>query len=385
MKTIVLLTNILTPYRQSFYDGLYAECKRKEVKFHILVMAETERDRRWKYHELEREYTELLEKKVYLGKTDSFYVNPNLIKKLEELKPDILILSGSYTLFPVWKALKWGKKQGCKIFFWSESHLDEVRGFNKPVYMVREIVRKKFYRQFSGFWYPGVKAKELIMKYADKDATYIQVPNLIHNELFEKELGEICATKEQIRDKYGLSRNKLIFFSPVRLIAVKGILPFLKEVAEMDFRDELQIVIAGEGELEEEIREFVKTKELSVILLGYRVREEIIENMYAADCFLLPSLSDPNPLACIEALWCEKPLFVSEHVGNYPEVVAEGKNGYVFSYAKPDELRDKIELIVHKNRQWYEEAAKYSKQTAEKCFDTKKNCERIIEVLLNTD
>lgn len=74
----------------------------------------------------------------------------------------------------------------------------------------------------------------------------------------------------------------------------------------------------------------------------------------------MPSLSDPNPLTCIEALWSGLPLLVSNHVGNYPEVVKEDKNGFVFNYDKRDELYNILDSILLKNEEWYKEAKEYS-------------------------
>lgn len=381
MKKIVLLTNILTPYRKAFYDGLYAECLAQGIEFCILVMSETESERRWKYEEYSGKYTQLLKKKVYLGKTDSLYSNPDLIDKLEELNPDYLILSGSYTLLPVWKALKWGKKHNCELYFWSESHLNESRKFHKLTYLIREVIRKKFYKQFSGFWYPGEKAKQLIDKYARSDIKYIQVPNLIDNTSFSTQFESINISKQAMRSKYGINVEKLVFFSAIRLTEVKGMIPFLEALPQNDSLEKLQIVIAGEGELEQEIREYSIQKGIDVKLLGYKNEEEIIELLYAADWFLLPSLSDPNPLTCIEALWCKKPLFVSEHVGNYPEVVKEGINGFVFSYGNEKELHNKYEMACSKDEDWYKNAAAESEKIAKEKFDVQTNCRRIINTL----
>lgn len=51
----------------------------------------------------------------------------------------------------------------------------------------------------------------------------------------------------------------------------------------------------------------------------------MIELYSISDVFVLPSISDANPLTCIEALWTELPLFISENCGNYPEVIEQGK------------------------------------------------------------
>ena len=48
---IVLYTNILTPYRKYFFDTLFEQCRQKNIQFTVLVMAETESNRLWRYEE----------------------------------------------------------------------------------------------------------------------------------------------------------------------------------------------------------------------------------------------------------------------------------------------------------------------------------------------
>lgn len=384
MKQIVLLTNILSPYRKAFYEAMYEIGKECAIAFHVLFMNDTESNRRWDYKDFCDEYTQLLKQKVLFGKKDSLYINIDLVDTLEKLKPDILVLSGSYTFLPVWQALRWARKHSkCKVYFWSESHLDEARNYNKLKLTLREIVRKSFYSQIDGFWYPGQKAKELISQYAKSSVTYIQVPNLIENEKFEKISEKYLEKSYEIRQSYGLSLTKKIFFAPMRLTKAKGILPFLALINAMDIslKKKLQIVIAGEGELHDEIQAYITTNALDVILLGYRSNDEIGKLMCGSDVVFLSSISDPNPLTCIEALWCKKPLLVSKHVGNAPEVIEAQKNGFVFSYDDTRDAVQKIQFLLDIDDEWYREAALYSKKIAEEKFDLTRNTNRIIKQL----
>lgn len=382
MRKLVLLTNILSPYRKAFYQAMYEQGKAYDIDFRVLLMNDTESDRQWKYEDYCGDYSVLLKKKVLFGKADSLYINTDLKEKLNQLKPDILVLSGSYTFLPVWQALRWSKKnRNCRLLFWSESHLDEMRDYHRIKYMIRELVRKTFYSKMEGFWHPGKKAKDLIQKYAKKDAFYIQVPNLIENQMFQK-LVEQCAGKTvDIRKKYHLSTDKKLFFAPMRLSKVKGILPFLEMLCGLpaEYRQKVQFAIAGEGELKEEIERYIKEHDLDVVLLGYRANEEVGELMCASDVVFLSSLSDPNPLTCIEALWCKKPLYVSRHVGNAPEVIKSGENGYVFSYEDQADALQKLENLI--DASWYQHAAEVSETIANEQFDVVKNTDRILKTL----
>jgi glycosyltransferase involved in cell wall biosynthesis len=65
--------------------------------------------------------------------------------------------------------------------------------------------------------------------------------------------------------------------------------------------------------------------------------------LYAqADGFCLPSLSDPNPLSVIEALWAGLPLLLSTKVGNHPECLEQGKNGFAFDPLKASSVQRAI-------------------------------------------
>ena len=381
MKRIVLLTNMLTPYRKAFFGELAEQGASQNIEFRILVMMENASNRTWEYSDLQSYNTELLKRCVLFGKSDTLCYNTNLRKRLNALKPDILILSGSYTLLPVWQAVHWAKNKECKIFFWSESHLNESRNYNQFVYWIREHVRRRFYTKFArgGYWYPGVKARELIMQYGNREAAYICVPNLIDNRNYCRLLDHITLSKDMIRNKYGLSKEKRLFFSIARLTWVKGIQPFMKAFIQVKNYEKIQLVIAGSGELENELLEYAEHHNVDLMLLGYRNETEITELLYCADCFFLPSLSDPNPLSCIEAIWCGKPVLVSEHVGNYPEVVESGENGYVFSYNDLRDFQKKITALLEAESSWYEKAGARSRQIAESRFEIGKSTAEIIQ------
>ena len=384
MQKIVLLTNILSPYRKAFYQAMYEQGKAYDIDFRVLLMNDTESDRQWRYEDYCGDYSILLKKKVLFGKADSLYINTDLTEKLNQIQPDILVLSGSYTFLPVWQALRWSKKnRSCRLLFWSESHLDEMRDYHRIEYMIRDLVRKTFYSRMEGFWYPGQKAKDLIRKYAKKDAFYIQVPNLIENQMFQ-ELAQQCVGKTaDIRNKYHLSTGKKLFFAPMRLIKVKGILPFLEMICDLpiEYKQKVQFAIAGDGELRTEIEQYIDEHHLDVILLGGQSNIEVCKLLCASDVVFVSSLSDSNPLACIEALWCKKPLYVSRHVGNAPEVIEFGENGYVFAYEDQADALQKMENLIDADEKWYQHAAEESEMIANEQFDVEKNTDRILKTL----
>lgn len=343
---IAIYTNILTPYRKYFYDLLYECCSESGHGFNVLVMAETEDNRTWKYSDLESSYTTLLDSRTISKGETYIHINSNLMERIRLLQPDIVVVAGSYLCPGAWKIARNKKKYGYKCLFWSESHLHEQKGNSKIKNAIREIVRKKFYKKYDGFWYAGELSKEFITKYAISDAQYCFVPNLIDESVYQNSYNMPKAQKQDIRQSLKIGNDKKILFCPARLSPVKGILEFLDILEKLDQKQNVVFLVAGDGELKRDIEDKAKEKKLDVRLLGNKNQGEMVELYGVADIFVLPSLSDPNPLTCIEALWAGLPLFISEHCGNYPEVIDFGNNGFVFSYENVDKASDLLEKLL---------------------------------------
>ena len=176
---IVLYTNIMTPYRKNFYDVIYKECACRGDQFTVLLMAATEPNRNWNYEELKAEYAVLLKGKTISVSDIYIHFNRDLKGALRQAKPDILICAGSYLCPGVWQAVGWARELGYKAYFWSESHLNEKRDYTSLKTFVREMLRKRIYSKFDGFWYAGDLSKQFIKQYAKETAEYIFVPNLV--------------------------------------------------------------------------------------------------------------------------------------------------------------------------------------------------------------
>lgn len=379
---IVLLTNILNPYRKAFYDELHRQCGERGHLFHVLVMSPKEYNREWNYEDYKGDYSILLKCKAFRIKHLPIYHNPDLKKRLEELLPDMVIMAGGYMLPSVWKACRYRKRLQYKIYFWSESHLDEKREYSPGLLKMRDAIRRHFYKKFDGFWYPGEKALRLIQKYANRDVLCYRVPNLIDNQKFLNKVVGGGVSEKEIREKYHLLPDKKIFFAPMRLSWVKGLIPFLEIIKGSNCRDRIQVVVAGNGELEEEVKKKAKEFRVDLKLLGYCEEKEVIELYKAADVFFMSSLSDPSPLSCVEAIWCGLPLFVSEHVGNYPEVVRQGENGYVYSYSDKKRAVEYLDELMEKDEVWYRRASDISMKIAKERFELKNATEKLLKGML---
>ena len=102
--------------------------------------------------------------------------------------------------------------------------------------------------------------------------------------------------------------------------------PLLRELAG---EANLQVLVIGEGLSEPEFAKELKRRLASrqVRFLGLRTRmKEIYQEL---DVLFVPSRQDPLPTVIIEAALSGVPV-VGARNGGIPEMIAEGKNGYLF-------------------------------------------------------
>ena len=86
------------------------------------------------------------------------------------------------------------------------------------------------------------------------------------------------------------------------------------------------LIVAGEGELERELKALAARSGVAgnVVFAGYR--EDVLELVWAADLFVLPSLWEGMPYAVLEAMTLARPV-VTTPVSS--EVVLDGETGLV--------------------------------------------------------
>ncbi|WP_167958633.1 glycosyltransferase family 4 protein [Anaerosporobacter faecicola] len=120
--------------------------------------------------------------------------------------------------------------------------------------------------------------------------------------------------------------------------------------AMKNLRDKnIQYLICGSGEKEEEIRTLIKKLHLEekVLLAGYCVN--IKEILACADCFVFPSLQEGLPVALMEAMAAGLPVICSDIRGNR-DLIKNGKGGFLVGKKDAEAFSNYINKIYEKNQ-----------------------------------
>jgi len=141
-------------------------------------------------------------------------------------------------------------------------------------------------------------------------------------------------------------QSRQICLTVARLSAQKGHTDLLEAIAQLpaDLRQDWCFVLAGEGDLEAQLRQQTADLDLSeIVFLGHT--SAVTEWLFLADAFVLPSLYEGLPLALMEAMAAGLPCLATAVEGNQ-ELLRQEDNGLLCQPADPVALAQSLQRLL---------------------------------------
>jgi glycosyltransferase involved in cell wall biosynthesis len=135
---------------------------------------------------------------------------------------------------------------------------------------------------------------------------------------------------------------------PAALYPWKGHATLIEAVRLLvDRKCEVQLRLAGDGPQRTELEERVRQERLegTVVFLGYLSGTALAREMARADIGVFPSYSEMLPLSCLEMMAAGLPV-VATRVGGLPDVIQDGRSGYLVEPGDAPQLADRIEHLI---------------------------------------
>jgi glycosyltransferase involved in cell wall biosynthesis len=159
----------------------------------------------------------------------------------------------------------------------------------------------------------------------------------------------------------GKQGDYVLYFG--RLSEEKGVRTLLDAAKETGCR----LVVLGTGPVEEELKDYAKNMP-NVEFKGFQTGKPLEDFVKNSLCVVLPSEWYENgPYSAMEAMAAGKPLIVSGN-GGLPELVDEGKNGYVYR-GGAEELAEAIRKMQALTGEEYEKMSLRAVEKAKALFD----------------
>ncbi len=326
---LVVLTNIPTPYRTAFFDALAEEAARAGKRFHVLYCAKTEPGRHWPYDASKMRHAHTVLRGFHPSLTGVHaHLNPGVLAELNLLKPDTLILAGSWNTPTMLIAGLNIYSPAPRRFFWSEGHADAVLHKSGLI----AWLRRRVYRTFDGFAVPNAKSAEWALAQAGSPRQVVTLPNAIDAKFFAR---PSAASRQEARRQLGLEGEGRVLVQVSALTARKGVLALANAFLGLSTaeRRDAKLLFVGAGERRTQLEALAAGSDGAVRLLGQLPPGEVRRVLWAADAFVLNTRLDPNPLSAIEAAAAGLPIVMSDAAGNIREVVEVPQAGFVIKDA----------------------------------------------------
>ncbi len=260
-----------------------------------------------------------------------------------EKKPVVLAVRG-FTAEAVYLA-KWKKLivRACEIYTLKKSDI---------VYCVSDYVRKQ---------------KFIIKNARDLYGTIYNMSYISHSE-----------GKRDVRKQLGFSDEDVVIVSTGRITQEKGFGDLCEVIIKGRFKNNVKFLIVGNGEYLDTFKKKIADNNLDkqVFFLGYQKDVERI--LKESDIFVLCTWHETLSNSILEAQKEGLPV-VATNVGGIPEIIQNGKNGYLVEKRAEAQIIDRLKLLSE-NPQLRKEMGANGKQKIKEKFSEEKIEKQIEEV-----
>jgi glycosyltransferase involved in cell wall biosynthesis len=157
------------------------------------------------------------------------------------------------------------------------------------------------------------------------------VPYSVDNDRFIQAAKLTDDEKLGVRKRYNVPADRPSILYAAKFTHRKRPADLLKAARRLKMETDCRfnLVMAGSGELEHELRAYCTEFRLdNVVFTGFVNQSELPALYAASDVFVLPSEHEPWGLAVNEAMCAGLPIIVSREVGCVADLVQDGVNGY---------------------------------------------------------
>jgi glycosyltransferase involved in cell wall biosynthesis len=333
---LVILTNILTPYR----IPLFEEIQREIPNLTVVLMAASEENRQWGDHSFN--FKTIVLPGIHLrppGHEVSIHFNYGVFKLLKRLDPD-MVLSGGFFAPANIMALLYCKLYRKKVIGWGEVTLRNPNEHS----LHKRLIRKIMTRLSDSLIASSSEAHDTFIYYGGKKERILTTVMPIHVDQFKVRADKFRTSPECQMLKRRFSSP--ILLSVGRMIDNKGykeLFNIYEEVIRV--MPETSLILAGDGPERGTYEVIIRERNLkNVHFTGFLKMDELIKYYVISDLFVFPTLLDTFGAVICEAMACETPVVSSIFAAGTRDLVFDQYNGY---RCDPRDIRSSSEIILN--------------------------------------
>ena len=267
---------------------------------------------------------------------------PAIGQVLEDGNFDAVLVMGWHLKSYV-QAIRGARRLGLPVLVRGDSQLDTVRSPIKRA--IKRLLYPMLLRQFDAALYVGQRSKAYYEYYGYPASRLFHSPHCVDNAWFAERA--TAAARAELRARLGVGDNTSLVLFAGKLVPFKRPLDVVAACARLrEEGEDVQLLIAGAGELEAQVRASAREAELPLHMLGFCNQSEMPAVYAAADALVLSSSSETWGLVANEALASGTPIVVSDACGCSPDLANTGNAGRSFPVGDIDALAQALSDVL---------------------------------------
>lgn len=251
---------------------------------------------------------------------------PEIYDILKRERPDAVLVNG-WVVKTCLQALWACRRLGIPCLVRGEANLLRARAWWK------HALHRLLLSQYSGYLYIGSANRDFYRFHGCREDRLFFAPYAVDNDVFAKAADERAALRKQLRDKFGLLPDAVVFLFAGKLEEKKRPLDIVRAASQLPLhlKPKMNIVFAGDGPLRPLIEREAVLSGVHTICTGF-LNQTVLPDAYAAtDVLILPSdAGETWGLVVNEAMASGRPAIVSTLAGCARDLVVDGQTGYSF-------------------------------------------------------
>lgn len=314
--------NKITSIKESYFANHDYEVHNLNVLDEEVISPKGMYDEKIVFHSIKLEILNRLSSKPLIGRVlRFFYYRYKLLKKIYLINPDIIIVTQPL-LEPLSVVL---------LSFWKKRVMEFHGWYNNP--NIKISIKEKISFIFKFHFYKIIALTKgeanKLHKITGNKVDYIPnpmywFPNIISD----------CTNKRII---------SLARFSPQ-----KRFQDILKYWDIIEAQNDWELHLYGEGPDEAEYRDIIKKKKLTKVFI-HQYTKNVESELAKASIFILPSNHEGFPLVLLEAMGSGIPCVAYDCPFGPSEIIKNGVDGFISKYKNPNDMIDKILLLIRDN------------------------------------
>ena len=266
---------------------------------------------------------------------------PELKEIIKRREYDAVLVNG-WHYKSAWQAIWACWQSRVKVMVRSDSHLHTPRSIAKSA--VKALTYPRFIPRLDACLAVGEWSREYFLHYGAKPERIFFVPHAADNTKFQSEARFLEPRRSELRKKYGLNENAMVFMFSGKFIPKKRPMDFVSAIERAVRRNSrIQGLVVGDGPLRAQCEEHVRKHSTPIHFTGFLNQSQIASAYVTSDALVLPSDGGETwGLVVNEAMACARPCIVSDRVGCGPDLVIPGKTGAIFPLGDVDALANSM-------------------------------------------